>query len=175
MRSAGLKNCTCRQLSGKARDILISPISGRSKAFTNARRTRRCRQSSRPTTRARLIRLPAAAWTTGAASSEPNCRRSNGTFFTRTQILRLGQLLPKCLNPFHDRDRHQFHLLPPEVLEPVRRQGRIDRRRRDRPMPQPTLNRPCLVPLVGEGAAAGVAKHVRMSLQLKAKTKRAAG
>src|SRR5262249_42297875 len=60
-RSAGLENCTCRQLSGEARDILISPISGRSKAFTNARRTRRCRQSSRRTTRARLIRLPAAA------------------------------------------------------------------------------------------------------------------
>jgi hypothetical protein len=37
-------------------------------------------------------------------------------------------------------------------------------------MPQPTLDRPGIVPLVGECITAGVAKHVRMRLQLKTKT-----
>jgi hypothetical protein len=40
--------------------------------------------------------------------------------------------------------------LPPEVLEPVRRQRRIDRGTRDRPVPQPPLDRPGVVALVGE-------------------------
>jgi hypothetical protein len=34
-------------------------------------------------------------------------------------------------------------------------------------MAQPTLDRPGVVTLVGEGMAAGVAKHVRMRLQLE--------
>ncbi len=60
--------------------------------------------------------------------------------------------------------------LPPEIPKPVRRQGRIDCRARDRAMTEPSLNRPGVVPLVGEGITAGVAKHVRVSLQLKAET-----
>jgi hypothetical protein len=35
-------------------------------------------------------------------------------------------------------------------------------------MPEPSLDRPGIVPLVGEGIAAGMAKHVRMGFQLKA-------
>ena len=60
--------------------------------------------------------------------------------------------------------------LPPEILEPVRRQRRIDRRRRDRPVPEPPLDCPGVVPPVRQRVAAGVAEHVRMSLQLKTKT-----
>src|SRR5712672_146928 len=37
-------------------------------------------------------------------------------------------------------------------------------------MPQPPLDRPGIVPLVGERIAAGVAKHVRVSLRFEAET-----
>src|SRR5260370_13945495 len=60
--------------------------------------------------------------------------------------------------------------LPPEILEPVRRQRRIDRCARNRAMAEPSLDRPGIVPLVGKRIAAGVAKHVRVSLQFKAET-----
>jgi hypothetical protein len=60
-------------------------------------------------------------------------------------------------------------LIPPEVLEPVRRQGLVDRGTGDRPMAEPALNGPGVVPLVGERIAAGVVQHVdhygRRSLQ----------
>jgi hypothetical protein len=54
----------------------------------------------------------------------------------------------------------------PEVLEPVRRQGPIDRSAGDRPMAEPALDRPGVVALVGERVATGVAQHVRMCLEL---------
>src|SRR6266481_506222 len=56
----------------------------------------------------------------------------------------------------------------PEILEPIRRQGRVHRRARDRSVPQPPLNRPGIVPPVGQRVAAGVAKHVRVSLEFEA-------
>jgi hypothetical protein len=59
-------------------------------------------------------------------------------------------------------------LRPPEFLEPVRRQGRVDRRARNRSVAEPSLDRPCVVALVGERVAAGVTEHVRMRLELEA-------
>jgi hypothetical protein len=56
----------------------------------------------------------------------------------------------------------------PEILEPIRRQGRVHRRARDRSVPQPPLNRPGVVPPVGQRVAAGVAEHVRVRFQLQA-------
>jgi hypothetical protein len=53
---------------------------------------------------------------------------------------------------------------PPDVLEPVRRQRRVDGGAVDRPMAEPALDRPGVVSLVGEGVTAGVAKHVRVAL-----------
>jgi len=53
-------------------------------------------------------------------------------------------------------------LISPEILESSGRQRRIDRRRRDRAMPQPSLDCPGIVPPVGEGIAAGVSEHVRI-------------
>src|SRR5262249_8661420 len=64
--------------------------------------------------------------------------------------------------------------LPPEVLEPVRRQRRVNRGASDRPMPEPTLDRPGVVPLVGEGVAAGVPQYMRVRLQLQARAGRGA-
>jgi hypothetical protein len=58
--------------------------------------------------------------------------------------------------------------LPPEVLEPVWRQRRVDGGAVDRPMPQPPLDRPGVVALVGEGLAAGIAQHVWVRLYPKA-------
>jgi hypothetical protein len=40
--------------------------------------------------------------------------------------------------------------LSPEILEPVRRQGRIDRRARDRAVPEPTLDRLARAALPGQ-------------------------
>jgi hypothetical protein len=57
--------------------------------------------------------------------------------------------------------------IPPEVLEPIRRQRRVDRGAGDRPMSQPALNRPGVVAFVGQRVAAGVAQHVRVGLQLQ--------
>jgi hypothetical protein len=58
--------------------------------------------------------------------------------------------------------------VPPEVLEPVRRQGRADRGARDRPVAEPPLDRPGVMTLVGERIATSMAEHVRVRLQLKA-------
>jgi hypothetical protein len=55
----------------------------------------------------------------------------------------------------------------PEILEPIRRQGRVHRRARDRTMPQPSLDRPGIVSLVGERMTAGMAKYVRIGLQFE--------
>jgi hypothetical protein len=52
----------------------------------------------------------------------------------------------------------------PEILEPIRRQGRAHRRARDRAVPQPPLNRPGIVPPVGQRIAARMAEHMRVSL-----------
>src|SRR5258707_15076221 len=60
--------------------------------------------------------------------------------------------------------------LPPEIPKPVRRQGRIDCRTRDRAMTEPSLNRPGVVRLVAENIQPGVAKQGRGSLQLRAET-----
>jgi hypothetical protein len=65
--------------------------------------------------------------------------------------------------------RRRITSVPPEILEPVRRQGRIDRGARDRPMAEPSLDRPGVVALVGERVAAGVAEHVWMRLQFEAR------
>jgi hypothetical protein len=54
-----------------------------------------------------------------------------------------------------------------KILEPVRRQCRVDGRARDRPMAEPSLDRPGVVALVGQRVAAGVAQHVGMGLDLK--------
>jgi hypothetical protein len=40
--------------------------------------------------------------------------------------------------------------VPPEILEPVRRQRRVDRRARDRAVAEPPLDRPRIVALVGK-------------------------
>ena len=58
--------------------------------------------------------------------------------------------------------------LPPEILDPVRRQGRIRRRARNRPMAEPSLNRPGIVPPIRERIAAGVTQHARVSFEPKA-------
>jgi hypothetical protein len=55
--------------------------------------------------------------------------------------------------------------ISPEILESSGRQSRIDRRARDRAMTEPSLDRPGVVPLIGEHIAAGVAKHVRVRLE----------
>jgi hypothetical protein len=57
---------------------------------------------------------------------------------------------------------------PARVLEPVRRQCRVDGRAGDRPVTQPALNGPGVMSLVGERVAASVAQHVRVGLDLKA-------
>jgi hypothetical protein len=49
-----------------------------------------------------------------------------------------------------------FSLVPPEVLEPIRRQLRVSDRVLDFAMAQVGLQRARIVPLVGQGEAAGV-------------------
>jgi hypothetical protein len=58
--------------------------------------------------------------------------------------------------------------IPPKVPEPVRHQRRVDGSAGNRPMAEPSLNSPGVVPLVGEGVAAGVPQHVRVGLELQA-------
>jgi hypothetical protein len=69
----------------------------------------------------------------------------------------LRQLNSDCRCPFLPN-----RSLPPEILEPVRRQRRVDCGAGDRPMAEPALYRPGVVPLVGERVAAGVAQYVGM-------------
>jgi hypothetical protein len=80
-----------------------------------------------------------------------------------------------CVRDYTDRAlrrRHQrsegIASVPPKVLEPVRRQGRVDRSARDRSMAEPSLDCPGVVALMGESVATSVAKHVRMRLELEA-------
>jgi hypothetical protein len=54
--------------------------------------------------------------------------------------------------------------LPEELLEPLRRQGRIARRILNIAMSKIRLDRPRVVAIVGELIAAGVAQHVGMRL-----------
>jgi hypothetical protein len=49
--------------------------------------------------------------------------------------------------------------IPPEVLEPVRRQRDVDGRAGDRPVPEPALDGSRVVALVGERVAARVARR----------------
>jgi hypothetical protein len=48
----------------------------------------------------------------------------------------------------------------PEILEPVWGQSRVNRRARDRTVSEPPLNRPGIMPPVGQRVAARMAKHV---------------
>jgi hypothetical protein len=64
--------------------------------------------------------------------------------------------------------------LSPEVLEPVRRQRRVDGRAGDRAMAEPPLDSPGVVALVREGVSAGVPQHVRVRLELQAGARRGA-
>jgi len=50
----------------------------------------------------------------------------------------------------------------PEVLEPMRRQLGVAHRVLNILVPQPSLQRPCVVAGVRQGVAAAVAQHVRM-------------
>jgi hypothetical protein len=59
---------------------------------------------------------------------------------------------------------HQATHSRQKILEPVRRQSRIDRCARDRPTAEPPLDRPGVVAFFGERVAAGVAKHMRQAL-----------
>jgi hypothetical protein len=58
------------------------------------------------------------------------------------------------------RRRRSGALVPPETLEPIRRQRRIPRRILDIAMPQVSLERPCIASVIGKLVAAGVAQHV---------------
>jgi hypothetical protein len=49
-------------------------------------------------------------------------------------------------------------LISPKLLESVRRQRRADRCRCDRPVTQPSLNRPRAVTLVGKGGEGDIAQ-----------------
>jgi hypothetical protein len=64
-----------------------------------------------------------------------------------------------------------LHQSRQKSLNPVRRQGRVDRSARDRSMAEPSLDCPGVVPLVGERVPAGMAEHVRVRLQLEAGTR----
>ena len=55
-------------------------------------------------------------------------------------------------------------LVPPEILEPTRRQRRIAGRVLDIAMPEVRLQRPGIDAIVGELEAAGVAQHVGVRL-----------
>ena len=58
--------------------------------------------------------------------------------------------------------------LPPEVLEPVRRQLGVAHGVLDIFVAQIGLQRPRIVALVGQREAAGMAQHVRMGLEVEA-------
>jgi hypothetical protein len=86
-----------------------------------------------------------------------NCRRSNSRSFARIQSLLRpspfhGQRADGQIGPPDPRHaitpsitlngRQRSRSLSPKILEPVRRQGRIDRRARDRAMTEPPFDRP---------------------------------
>jgi hypothetical protein len=66
--------------------------------------------------------------------------------------------------PLNFDDQHRV-FLSPEVLEPVRRQLRVANCVLDILVPQIGLQRSCVVSLISQGKAAGVAQHVRVSLE----------
>jgi hypothetical protein len=68
----------------------------------------------------------------------------------------------------HQRPHPLDASIPPEVLEPVGRQGRV-RRARDQSMAELCLDCPSVVPVLGECVAASVAEHVRVRLHFKAR------
>jgi hypothetical protein len=61
----------------------------------------------------------------------------------------------------HQRPRRPHTSIPPKVLEPVRRQRRVDGRAGDRPMPKPVLDRPGVV-------ARGISPIVMIPVQHRA-------
>jgi hypothetical protein len=71
-----------------------------------------------------------------------------------SRLVALTPLRPPAYSSNRRSDRANFLLwlatrsFPPEVLEPVRRQRRVNRRRCNRSVPQPPLNRPGVVPLL---------------------------
>src|ERR1700760_3968596 len=58
-------------------------------------------------------------------------------------------------------------LLPPEGAKPRRRQFGIADRVLDRPVAKPILDRPRIMPRIGQSEAAGVAEHVGVYLVVK--------
>src|SRR5262249_58802653 len=58
--------------------------------------------------------------------------------------------------------------IPPEVLEPVRRQLRIANRRHDRLMAQIVLDGPSVLAVIGELVTAGMAQHVAVDQEREA-------
>jgi len=61
----------------------------------------------------------------------------------------------------NQRCRPGGQLSSPEILEPIRRHLRVAHRVLDVLVPEPSLQRPRVVPGIGQGVAAGVAQHVR--------------
>jgi hypothetical protein len=57
---------------------------------------------------------------------------------------------------------------PPELFESVRSQSSVDSSAGDRPMSEPALNSPGVVPLVGESVTPSGTRHVRVDLELQA-------
>jgi len=55
----------------------------------------------------------------------------------------------------------------PKVLEPIRRQFGVTYRMLDIPVPEVGLQCSGIVALVGQGEAAGMSEHVRVSLELQ--------
>jgi hypothetical protein len=62
-------------------------------------------------------------------------------------------------------DAGRGHLAPPKVLESIGRQLGIPNRVLDIAMVQVSLKGACIVPLVGQGEATGVPKHMRVNLR----------
>ena len=60
--------------------------------------------------------------------------------------------------------------LPPEVLEPRRRQLAVAHRVLDRAMAQPILQRPCIMPCIRQSVAASMPEHVAVNRESEAGT-----
>ena len=91
----------------------------------------------------------------GMADGHNRGRSSQREFAFRSQGLALVEV---CLALF-ERD----HGLPPEVLEPSRRQLGVSHRVLDVAVAEVSLQRSRIVALVGQRKTTGVAQHVRMS------------
>ena len=74
----------------------------------------------------------------------------------------LGLVLVEVCLALFERD----HGLPPEVLKPIRRQLGVAHRVLDIAMAKIRLQCPRIMPLVCQGEATGVSKHVGVSLEV---------